>query len=110
MGGFCGGNRLGRADGSVQIPTSFPNPPGGQFTYQFADPITGVPISTIAVTPATPTAKVSVYLLQTGGTPSDLFTELGVQGLGVRLNYASSSSILRVPVHGARKYGGESQF
>jgi hypothetical protein len=68
----------------------------GNFTYQFADPITGQPITTLTI-PQGSTAKVAVYLLQTGGNVSNLIQTLGAEGLGVRLNYANPAGIVRVP-------------
>jgi hypothetical protein len=69
----------------------------GNFTYQFADPTTGAPITTLTIPAVGDTAKVAVYLLQTGGTPSAVFPLLGLDGLGVRLNYASPAGVIMVP-------------
>src|SRR5205085_2846313 len=67
----------------------------GDFTYQFADPVTGQPITNVTLPTQGATAKVAVYLLQTGGNPPNLFQLLGVEGLGVRLIY--NGGIVRVP-------------
>lgn len=69
----------------------------GDFTYQFADPVTGQPIASLGIGNIGGAAKVAVYLIQTGGTPSDLLRQLGAEGLGVRLNYASPAGTVRVP-------------
>lgn len=65
----------------------------GDLVYQFADPVTGQPITSLDITG--PTAKVAVYLKQVSGTPSNLFQQLGIEALGVRLIY--NGSVARVP-------------
>jgi hypothetical protein len=90
----------GASTAQAQIPTSFPNPPGGEFTYQFADPTTGAPITTLTLPTVGSTARVALYLLQTGGTPVNLFQQLGAEGLGVRLNYSSPAGVIKVPTTG----------
>jgi hypothetical protein len=77
----------------AQVTTSYA---AGNFTYQFADPISGQPITSLTI-PQGGTGKVSVYLLQTGGNVPNLIQTLGAEGLGVRLNYASPVGIVRVP-------------
>jgi hypothetical protein len=72
----------------------------GDFTYQFADPTTGQPITSLiipGVGPPYDRARVAVYLVQQGGTPTNLLQQLGVEGIGVRLNYANPAGIVRVP-------------
>ena len=47
----------------------------GDFTYQFADPITGLPITTLAIPTVGGSAKVAVYLIQNNdpaSTPQNL--------------------------------------
>ena len=63
----------------------------GNLTYQFADPTTGAPITSMTI-PVGSTKSVSVYLLQTGGTPPNLLQQLGVEGLGVRLIYNGTAA------------------
>jgi hypothetical protein len=76
----------------------------GNFTYQFADPVTGAPITSLIVGPTG--TKVAVYLVQTGGniqytnggtttTYNNVFSQLGVEGLAVRLVY--NGNVARVP-------------
>jgi hypothetical protein len=69
----------------------------GDFTYQFADPATGQPISSLDVAKVGDTSRVAVYLLQTGGTPSNLLQQLGIDALGVRLIYSSPTGVVQVP-------------
>src|SRR5437868_4501968 len=71
----------------------------GNFTYQFADPVTGAPISNLNFTAIGQTQKVALYLLQTGGTPPNLLQQLGAESLGVRLIYsvAAGTQVVRVP-------------
>jgi hypothetical protein len=71
----------------------------GNFTYQFADPVTGAPITTLNV-PLGGTGKVAVYMIQTGGSPN-LFSTFGAEGLGVRLVYNNPVGIVKVPNTGA---------
>jgi PEP-CTERM motif len=69
----------------------------GNFTYQFANPTTGAPITNLTLTALTgpgSSGKVAVYLLQTGGTPSPVFPMLGLDGLGVRLNYPGTVAMV----------------
>ena len=50
----------------------------GNLTYQFADPTTGAPITSLTfASPTAPAQSVALYLLQTGGTPPNLLTQLG---------------------------------
>jgi hypothetical protein len=65
----------------------------GDLAYQFADPVTGLPITTLNI--AGPTAKVAVYLKQVSGTPTNLFQQLGLEAVGVRLVY--NGTVARVP-------------
>ena len=81
----------------AQITTSFVP---GNFTYQFADPTTGQPISALTFANVGDTKKVALYLAQTGGTPPDVFQQLGAEALGVRLIYsvsAGNTQVVRVP-------------
>ena len=48
----------------------------GDFTYQFADPTTGQPLTTLGIATVGATARVAVYLLQQSGTPSNLLQQL----------------------------------
>jgi PEP-CTERM motif len=73
----------------------------GDFTYQFADPTTGVPISSLHIPTVGASARVALYLIQTGGTPTNLLQQLGLEQIGVRLNYASPAGIVKVPTAGA---------
>jgi PEP-CTERM motif len=63
----------------------------GDFTFQFADPVTGNPISTLSIPTNGATAKVAVYLIQTGHTSSNLINGFGMENLGVRLNYGGTA-------------------
>jgi autotransporter-associated beta strand protein len=72
----------------------------GDFTYQFADPTTGQPITSLTMAAVGNTARVAVYLIQTGGTPNILST-FGAEGLGVRLVYNNPIGIVKVPNSGA---------
>jgi hypothetical protein len=65
----------------------------GNLVYEFADPTTGAPITTLNITGAN--ATVAVYLAQVGGTPTNLFQQLGIEALGVRLIY--NGNVARVP-------------
>jgi hypothetical protein len=81
------------------VPTAQAQYVAGDFTYQFADPLTGVPITNLLIPTTTGSAKVAVYLLQTGHTSTPAFSTFGMDGLGVRLNYANittSGGILHV--------------
>jgi hypothetical protein len=72
----------------------------GDFTYQFADPTTGAPITSLVIPTVGGTARVAVYLIQNpdaSSTPQNLIQQLGAEGLGVRLNYASPAGKVMVP-------------
>jgi hypothetical protein len=86
----------GVSTAQAQIATNYVT---GNFTYQFADPVTGVPIAALNV-PLGGTAKVAVYLIQTGGTPN-LFSTFGSEGLGVRLVYNNPTGKVQVPNTGS---------
>jgi hypothetical protein len=72
----------------------------GDFTFEFANPMTGQQIDHIILNypNGIGSARVAVYLVQTGGSPN-VFQQLGVEGMGVRLNYPNSlgQPAIRVP-------------
>jgi MYXO-CTERM domain-containing protein len=72
------------------VPTAQAQFTAGNFTYQFADPVTGLPITQLTIPAIGGTGKVAVYLLQNSGTAQ--FPVLGLDGLGVRLNYPALAS------------------
>src|SRR5438105_14381015 len=85
--GMMGTAQLARAQLQVNLTP-------GDFAYQFADPVTGQTIATLTMDPGvSSTAKIAVYLLQTAGSPPNLFEQVGAAGLGVRLLYASPPGI-----------------
>jgi PEP-CTERM motif len=85
------------------VPTAQAQPyTAGDFTYQFdTAPVGGVgggvPITSLLIPTVGGTAQVQVYLLQTGHTASPAFSSYGMNGLGVRLNYASPAGVVMVP-------------
>jgi hypothetical protein len=81
----------------------------GDLTYQFADPLTGLPLTNLVFN-GPQAQRVDVYLLQTGGNiqytdsnthqtvaATDIFQQIGIESLGVRLIYSSPSGVVRVP-------------
>jgi hypothetical protein len=69
----------------------------GSFTYQFADPVSGQPITSLNFDNVGDTKGVAVYLLQIGGSPTNLLQQLGAEALAVRLVYNNPVGIVRVP-------------
>jgi MYXO-CTERM domain-containing protein len=70
----------------------------GDFTFEFVDPTTGNQITTLNIPAVNSTAKVAVYLLQTGHTSSPLAKNFGAESLGVRINYPGSGSSTGTPL------------
>src|SRR5947209_12022806 len=86
----------GASPAQAQITVNLGPSGSGNIGYVFADPTTGAEINSLQIV-GQGTKQVAVYLKQLGGTPSNLFQQLGAESLGVRLVYNSPSGVVKVP-------------
>jgi hypothetical protein len=89
----------------------------GNINYQWADATTGQPITTLNIPGAIgSTARVAIYLVQTGGniqngasTFNNIFSQIGMNSLGVRLNYGAGTTVAKIPSNSSANMTGNTQ-